>query len=94
MLTCDLTNPDFFDEDGRLAVEHDLIHLRRTRFLWRGAVYERVTVRNFDAKDRAIQIDVGFAADFADLFEIRGMTRSARTGNFASAGATILCGAG
>ena len=75
MLTCDLTNPDFFDDDGRLAVEHDLIHLRRTRFLWRGAVYERVTVRNFDAKDRAIRIDVGFAADFADLFEIRGMTR-------------------
>ncbi len=78
MLTCDLANPDFFGEDGRLAVEHDLIHLRRTRFLWRGAVYERVTVRNFDTEERTIQVDIGFAADFADLFEIRGMTRLRR----------------
>jgi glycogen debranching enzyme len=78
ILTCDLTNPDFFGEDGRVEVEHDLIHLRRTRFLWRGAVYERITVRNFDTDIRTVDVDIGFAADFADLFEIRGMTRLRR----------------
>lgn len=78
MLTCDLTNPDFFGTDGRVLVEHDLIHLRRTRFLWDGAVFERITIRNFDAVARDIDIDIGFAADFADLFEIRGMTRLRR----------------
>lgn len=78
MLTCDLTNPDFMGEDGRVAVEHDLIHLRRTRFLWKDALYERVTIRNFDSQTRTIGIDLAFAADFADLFEIRGMTRLRR----------------
>lgn len=77
-LTCDLANPDFMGEDGRVAVEHDLIHLRRTRFLRDGAVYERVTVRNFDNHVRRLTIGIAFAADFSDLFEIRGMTRLRR----------------
>ncbi|HKT77140.1 MAG TPA: amylo-alpha-1,6-glucosidase [Sphingobium sp.] len=75
MLTCDLTNPDFSGEDGRMQVEHDLIHLRRTRFLWESAIYERITIRNFDTEAHRVVVDIGFAADFADLFEIRGMTR-------------------
>lgn len=75
MLTCDLTNPDFSGGDGRVLVEHDLIHLRRTRFLWKSAVHERLTIRNFDTEVRSITVNMGFAADFADLFEIRGMTR-------------------
>ncbi|KEQ55227.1 amylo-alpha-1,6-glucosidase [Sphingobium chlorophenolicum] len=78
MLTCDLTNPDFTGGDDRVSVEHDLIHLRRTRFLWEGAVHERITIRNFDTDIRTITVNIGFAADFADLFEIRGMTRLRR----------------
>lgn len=74
-LTCDLANPDFLGDDGRVAVEHDLIHLRRTRFLRDGATYERITVRNFDNHVRTLSVGIGFAADFADLFEVRGMTR-------------------
>ncbi|MET0137416.1 MAG: amylo-alpha-1,6-glucosidase [Sphingobium sp.] len=77
-LTCDLANPDFPGEDGRVAVEHDLIHMRRTRFLRDGAIYERVTIRNFDNAARQISIGINFAADFADLFEVRGMTRLRR----------------
>lgn len=75
VLTCDLTNPDFTGDDGRVAVEHDLIHLRRTRFLWQSATHERITIRNFDTEARNVALNIGFAADFADLFEIRGMTR-------------------
>ncbi|WP_375196106.1 glycogen debranching N-terminal domain-containing protein [Sphingobium sp.] len=78
LLTCDLTNPDFTGPDGRVAVEHDLIHLRRTRFLWKGAVHERITIRNFDIEERMVSLNLAFAADFADLFEIRGMTRLRR----------------
>ncbi|HUD92133.1 amylo-alpha-1,6-glucosidase [Sphingobium sp.] len=80
MLTCDLTNPDFPGEDGRVAVEHDLIHIRRTRFLWKDGVYERITIRNFDTETHRISIGLQFAADFADLFEIRGMTRLRKGG--------------
>ncbi|KKW91790.1 amylo-alpha-1,6-glucosidase [Sphingobium chungbukense] len=78
LLICDLANPDFIGDDGRVAVEHDLIHLRRTRFLWNDAVYERITIRNFDKEERRIGVAIAFAADFADLFEIRGTTRLRR----------------
>jgi glycogen debranching enzyme len=74
-LTCDLTNPDLFDAEGGLTFEHDLIHLRRSRFLWNATSYERLVVRNFDRMRRRISIEIAFAADFADLFEVRGARR-------------------
>ena len=77
-LTCDLTNPDLRDEAGHMLLEHDLIHLRRSRFLWRAACFERISVSNFDERARTVRIRVAFAADFADLFEVRGTTRIRR----------------
>ena len=76
--TSDLTNPDLSDSGGKLVLEHDLLHLRRSRFLWNGACYERLSVRNFDERPRQIRIDIAFAADFADLFEVRGARRLQR----------------
>ncbi|HLH50432.1 MAG TPA: amylo-alpha-1,6-glucosidase [Roseiarcus sp.] len=77
-LTCDVANPDLYDPEGRLAFEHDLIHIRRSRFLWNAACFERIFVRNFDERPREIQIGLAFAADFADLFEVRGNHRDKR----------------
>jgi len=77
-LTCDLTNPDLFDREGRVDLAHDLIHLRRSRFLWKSSCFERIYVRNFDERRRRIEIAVEFAADFADLFEVRGFQRQRR----------------
>jgi glycogen debranching enzyme len=78
VLTCDLTNPDVFDANGKLILGHDLIHIRRSRFLWDGSCYERLTVRNFDDRLQQVWLDIEFAADFADLFEVRGTSRSRR----------------
>ena len=73
-LTVDLTNPDL--PVGReQALVHDVIHLRRSRFLWAGSCYERLSVRNYSEATQQVVIDIRFAADFADLFEVRGMTR-------------------
>jgi glycogen debranching enzyme len=77
-LTCDLTNQDLFDSTGAPILEHDLLHLRRSRFLWNGACYERLAVRNFDERPRRVRVDIAFAADFADLFEVRGARRERR----------------
>ncbi|WP_149538048.1 amylo-alpha-1,6-glucosidase [Siccirubricoccus phaeus] len=77
-LTCDLTNPDLFDAEGRIVLEHDLVHLRRSRFLWSGACHERLALRNFDGRPHRIRLDFSFAADFADLFEVRGTVRERR----------------
>ncbi len=75
-LTCDLTNPDFFDTSGGLALAHDTIHLRRSRFIHGSACHERILVRNFSDRPQDIEIVIGFDADFADLFEARGMRRN------------------
>ena len=80
-LTCDLTNPDLFDAEGQLILEHDLLHLRRSLFLWDSACHERIALRNFDDRPHQVRIDLTFAADFADLFEVRG-TERARRGSF------------
>lgn len=77
-LTCDLTNPDFYDSNGRLVFKHDQLHLRRSRFLWNGACHERIAVRNFGEQRRKLRVEIAFAADYADLFEIRGARRSRR----------------
>ncbi|MGK9168706.1 amylo-alpha-1,6-glucosidase [Inquilinus limosus] len=77
-LTCDLTNPDLFDPAGRLLLGHDLIHLRRSRFLWNGTCFERLAVRNFDERPQRVTVEIVFEADFADLFEVRGTQRERR----------------
>jgi glycogen debranching enzyme len=77
-LTCDLTNPDLYDKDGRLKLGHDLIHIRRSRFLWNGCCFERLAVRNFDEERRYVRLELAFAADFADIFEVRGTKRERR----------------
>ena len=78
MLTCDLTNPDLFDAKGNRVLHHDLIHLRRSRFLWDGSCCERITLRNFDEHPQRLQLRIQFVADFKDLFEVRGARRSQR----------------
>nr|WP_246548966.1 amylo-alpha-1,6-glucosidase [Ancylobacter oerskovii] len=77
-LTCDLANPDLFDPEERLVLVHDLLHLRRFRFLWQGKCFERIVVRNFDTTVRRVRLIFDFAADFADLFEVRGTQRARR----------------
>ncbi|CAH2599006.1 Amylo-alpha-1,6-glucosidase [Rhodovastum atsumiense] len=76
-LTCDLTNPDLF-EDGKLVLEHDQVHIRRSTFLWQATFHERIVVRSFANVPLSVPIELRFAADFADLFEVRGSTRTQR----------------
>jgi glycogen debranching enzyme len=77
-LTCDLSNPDLGLRPGQpdIGLSHDLIHMRRSRFLWKGVLYERIMVRNFDVAAHGLSLELRFGADFADLFEVRGMRRA------------------
>ena len=47
-LTCDLTNPDIATAPRHRPLEHDLIHIRRSCFLWNATCYQRLSIRNFD----------------------------------------------
>jgi glycogen debranching enzyme len=84
-LTCDLSNPDLPAAQGGLS--SNLIHVRRSRFLWKGVCHERISIRNFDEVAHTIPIEVRYGADFVDLFEVRGMQRT-RHGRHEPAGVT------
>nr|WP_238401882.1 amylo-alpha-1,6-glucosidase [Altererythrobacter sp. C41] len=77
-LNCDLSNPDLSDARGERTLSNDLIHIRRVRFLWQGAMYERLTVGNYDRAAHTLSLELYFEADFADLFEVRGSKRERR----------------
>jgi len=81
VFTCDLTNPDLYDEADRRLLDHDVIHIRRSKFLWRSTCFERLLVRNFGDRPQRLTLELRFEADFADLFEVRG-TRRLRRGEF------------
>jgi len=76
-LTCDLTNPDLSIGD-KVVLEHDTIHIRRSRFLINATCFERMAVRNFSASPQLLRLELFFDSDFADLFEVRGTPREHR----------------
>jgi glycogen debranching enzyme len=91
-LSVDLTNPDQTLRDGA-ALRGELIHVNRLKFVWDNACYERLLVRNFDLRPHVVTLALYFAADFADLFEVRGARRARRGRSWAerlSAGMVAL----
>ena len=77
VFTVDLSNPDIY-QGNAIVLPREILHIRRSKFLWQGTCHERIAVRNFDSKPHGCWLTINFAADFADLFEIRGMQRPKR----------------
>ena len=75
-ISVDLTNPDLGRGPWRLP--HSSIHVARTKVLADGLYRERIVVRNFARRQVTIGLSVRYRADFADLFEVRGMRRRQR----------------
>jgi glycogen debranching enzyme len=77
VFTADLSNPDLL-EHGKIALRRENVHLHRMKFIWNGACYERLVMRNFGDRPLTLRLTYRFASDFADLFEVRGEHRAAR----------------
>lgn len=77
-LSIDLTNVDSA-ADGLPALSRGTLHLFRLQFLRRGAFYTQVRISNYGNEPARIVLRVRIAADFADIFEVRGTERQ-RTG--------------
>ena len=75
-LAVDLTNPVLLN--GEHSLPHGVIHLVRTAFLWNGEFFERVEVSSFASEPVSLLLELEFAADFVDLFELRGTNRKRR----------------
>ncbi|HZZ94562.1 MAG TPA: amylo-alpha-1,6-glucosidase [Usitatibacter sp.] len=76
-LTVDATNPDHEDANGNMRHKGTL-HLQRTCVVFDGALTERVEISNFGTAEAAIPVSLDFAADYADIFEVRGYHRAER----------------
>src|SRR3954468_14881315 len=77
-LSCDLTNADLHGPDGKVALPRESLHLRRVGVLGDEGYAERLGLRNFGRRPVVIAVEYRFAADFADLFEVRGQRRERR----------------
>ncbi|MCP1560728.1 UNVERIFIED_ORG: glycogen debranching enzyme [Methylobacterium sp. SuP10 SLI 274] len=78
-LSVDLTTPDIrLDAGDETAIPRELIAIERTKFLFKGACYDRIGLRNYDTRRRRLRIGVTFDADYRDLFEVRGSDRANR----------------
>ncbi len=84
-VSIDLTNADY--EAGTDAVAHNQVHVGRSKVLLNGACHERLVVRSFARRPISMDLLLLFGADFADIFEVRGLRR-ARRGRIVSETAT------
>jgi glycogen debranching enzyme len=73
-LLADLTNPDV-SSDGRIVLPRGTVHLARSKYIFHGACFEKLTLANFAPHAVEIELHLRYQSDFRDIFEIRGMKR-------------------
>ena len=73
----DLTNPDTVRGD-RVLVNRGVLHLFRSRVLWNGGWAECIRLTNYGLEPFEAPLWLGCDADYADVFEVRGLRRAAR----------------
>lgn len=76
MAHIELTNADI-SEGEQLKVAQETINIRRLRVL-AGGLLERIRIKNYNHVPVDLYLEFGFFADFADMFEVRGMRRKQR----------------
>ena len=74
LLTVDLTNQDIY-ASGEIVVPRGTLHLSLSMFLWQGRCYQRLGMGNYGLVPLDLSFSLQFEADFADIFEVRGMVR-------------------
>jgi glycogen debranching enzyme len=77
LFTGDLTNLDV-SRESRVVIPRGTLHVLRSRFLWKNSCYEEFVFMNHGLSDLYVPFRLSFEADFADIFEVRGMHRQHR----------------
>jgi len=55
-----------------------VLHIERKRFLWSERLYERIRLTNYNTETVDLPLVFRYAADFRDMFEVRGARRRRR----------------
>jgi glycogen debranching enzyme len=76
-LSVDLTNPDLANPDGSLLAKYS-IHILSTTEVGSDVLFQNLSLCNYGRDAATFQLDVEFAADFVDIFEVRGTPRAGR----------------
>ena len=66
------------DRSDRRGDPPGSVHIFRSRFLWKDTWYERIRLWNYSQAALLASLAFEFEADFADIFEVRGMPRAKR----------------
>src|SRR5690242_13803755 len=70
LTTGNITLRDSFD------LPENTIHIRREQLLSSGVFFDRLTFENFNLSAVDFIIEMQFASDFVDVFQVRGVARS------------------
>jgi glycogen debranching enzyme len=73
----DLTTPDL-RQGKTLLISKGTLHIFRAQIIWKGSFHEHISLSNFGQSNVPLRLSWVFAADFADLFEVRGVRRPRR----------------
>lgn len=74
---CHATNRPLPPMGGKAAPAGTL-HIERRRVMWNNRIFERIRLSNFGAETVLLPLSFEFAADFRDIFEVRGARRERR----------------
>jgi glycogen debranching enzyme len=77
LFTTNLTNLPIKSAGGR-DIPQGGIHIERVRLIWQDRLFERITLANYSQEHSTVLLSLQFAADFRDMFEVRGSTRARR----------------
>jgi glycogen debranching enzyme len=77
LFTANLTNLPLTSPDGR-ETPQGVVHIERSRLLWENRMYERIAFSNYSSHEIILPVYLDFAADFRDMFEVRGTARTRR----------------
>ncbi|RWB60700.1 amylo-alpha-1,6-glucosidase [Mesorhizobium sp.] len=77
LFTSNLTNLPIQSAAGR-DIPQGAIHIERVRLIWQDRLFDRITLSNYSREHSTIAVTLHFAADFRDMFEVRGSTRPKR----------------
>ena len=77
VFTANLTNRPLPPIGGQ-STRQGVIHVERSRLIWEDRLYERLRLRNYGLSEAHLPLRLEFAADFRDMFEVRGLNRATR----------------
>lgn len=64
--------------NGEIVLARDTVEIQRCKTLAAGALYESLRLRSYGQEPLVLTLSVQVGADFADVFELRGLTRECR----------------